>query len=64
MQKYLQYWMKKLLNVASKSKKCERIPDSITDSMDMNLSKLQEIVKDRRLTHCSNPWGHKELDMI
>ena len=64
MQKYLQYWMKKLLNVVSKSKKCEHIPDCITDSMDMNLSKLQEIVKDRRLTHCSSPWGHKELDMI
>ena len=56
--------MKKLLNVVSKSKKCERIPDCITDSMDMNLSKLQEIVKDRKLTHCSSPWGHKELDMI
>ena len=37
--------MKKLLNVDSK--KCEHIPDSVTDSMDMNLSKLQEIVKDR-----------------
>ena len=26
---------------------CERCLDSITDSVDMNLSKLQEIVKDR-----------------
>ena len=25
--------------------------DSITDSMDMNLSKLQEIVKDRKARH-------------
>ena len=28
-----------------------RLLDSINDSMDMNLSKLQEIVKDRE------PWG-------
>ena len=27
--------------------------DSITDSMDMNLSKLQEIVKDRRAWHAA-----------
>ena len=33
--------------------------DGITDSMDMSLSKRQEIVKDREA--CS-PWGHKELD--
>ena len=33
--------------------------DSITDSMDMSLSKLPEIVKDRKA--CS-PWGRKELD--
>ena len=33
--------------------------DGITDSMDMNLSKLQKIVKDRSMACCS-PWGHKE----
>ena len=27
--------------------------DSITDSMDMNLNKLQEIVKDRRAWHAA-----------
>ena len=27
--------------------------DSITDSMDMSLSKLQEIVKDREATHAA-----------
>ena len=33
--------------------------DDIINSMDMNLSKLREIVKDRGV--CS-PWGPKELD--
>ena len=32
--------------------------DSIADSKDMNLSKLQEIVEDRRLACCS-PWVPK-----
>ena len=31
--------------------------DSITDSMDMNLSKLQELVM-----ACCSPLGHKESD--
>ena len=30
--------------------------DSITDSMDMNLNKLQEIIKDREAWHAA---GHK-----
>jgi len=33
--------------------------DGITDSMDMSLSKLREIVKDQKA--CS-PWGHTESD--
>ena len=33
--------------------------DGITDSMDMNLSKLWETVKDWSLA-CFRPWGFKE----
>ena len=36
--------------------------DGITDSMDMNLSKLREMVKDREAWQCCSPWGHKESD--
>ena len=38
--------------------------DGIINSMDMNLSKLQELVMDREAwLVCSSPWGHIELDM-
>ena len=37
--------------------------DSITNSMDMNLSKLQETEEDRGACHIAVLWGHKELDM-
>ena len=37
--------------------------DGITDSMDMSLSKLQEVVKDRGGLACCRPRGRKESDM-
>ena len=38
--------------------------DGITDSMDKNLKKLQEIVKDKEAWSVTAPWGHNESDMI
>ena len=37
--------------------------DVITDSMDMSLSKLQEMVMDRGSLACWSLWSHKETDM-
>ena len=37
--------------------------DGITDSMDMSLSKLQEMVEGQGCLVCCSPWGHKESDM-
>ena len=40
-----------------------RCLDGITDSMDMSLGKLQEMVMDREAWACCGSWGLKELDM-
>ena len=37
--------------------------DGITDFMDMSLSKLWEMVKNRKACLCCSPWGCKESDM-
>ena len=37
--------------------------DGITDSMDISLSKLQEMVKDREAWPCCSPRGYKESDI-
>ena len=37
--------------------------DGITDSMDMGLGELQELVMDREAWHAVNSWGRKESDM-
>ena len=37
--------------------------DGITDSMDVSLSKLQELVMEKGSLGCCRPWGHSELDI-
>ena len=39
----------------------DEILDGITNSMDMSLSKLQELVMDRGLASCDS-WGRRESD--
>ena len=36
--------------------------DGITDSIDMNSSRLRELVMDRKAWRACDSWGRKELD--
>ena len=37
--------------------------DGITDSMDMSLGKLRELVDGQGSLACCSPWGRKESEM-
>ena len=49
--------------IEGKTRRGQQKLDSITDSMDMSLNKLQEIVKNREVRRC-NSWAHKEWNTI
>ena len=50
------------LKAKGEGRQRKRWLDSITNSMDMNLSKLWEILKHRGDPACCSPWSGKESD--
>ena len=46
-----------------RAKQRTRLLDGITNSRDMSLSKLQEMVKNREDLACCSSWGQNESDM-
>ena len=54
--------LKKMEGKRTRGQQRVKLLDGITDSIDMSLRKLLELVMDRDLVCCS-PWGCKELDM-
>ena len=57
----LQYFGHLMQRTDSLEKTEDKMVGWLTDSMDLGLSKLQELVMDRE-TACCSPWGHKESD--
>ena len=50
----------KIEGIRGRGRQRTRWLDSITDLMDMSLSKLQEMVKNREAWHANSPWGHSQ----
>ena len=49
--------------IEGRSQQRTRWLNTITNSMDMSLSNLWEMVMDKGSLECCSPWGHKESDM-